>query len=93
MSRLRLTAIAAVVATAGLCVGTATQASAADANCWGVVSAQSARSDGKAFGEHASSQDTPRLGLGNVARLFGLDSVGDLGALLASIDGNDATEC
>ncbi|MFE5672164.1 hypothetical protein ACFQ58_11225 [Agromyces sp. NPDC056523] len=71
----------------------ATPAVAADgSNCWGVVSSQAARSDG-GLGEHSSSFDEPRLGLGNVARLFGVDGLGGLGSLLASIDGNDATSC
>jgi hypothetical protein len=71
----------------------ATPAVAADgSNCWGVVSAQAARSDG-GLGQHSSSFDEPRLGLGNVARLFGVDGPGGLGSLLASIDGNDATHC
>jgi hypothetical protein len=71
----------------------AAPAVAADgSNCWGVVSAQAARSDG-GLGAHSSSFDEPRLGLGNVARLFGVDGLGGLGSLLASIDGNDATHC
>jgi hypothetical protein len=71
----------------------ATPAVAADgSNCWGVVSAQAARSDG-GLGQHSSSFDEPRLGLGNVALLFGVDGPGGLGSLLASIDGNDATHC
>lgn len=61
-------------------------------NCWGVVTSQRA-STFHDIGEHASSQSTPRLGLGNVARLFGFDHVSDLGSFLASIDGLDATHC
>jgi len=75
-------------------LGLAAPASAAEqSNCWGVVSSQAARSDG-GLGEHSSSfAGEPRLGLGNVARLFGVDGPGGLGSLLASIDGNDATHC
>ena len=77
--------------TATLAVATPAVAAEGD-NCWGVVSSQAARSDG-GLGEHSSSFDEPRLGLGNVARLFGVDGLGGLGSLLASIDGNDATSC
>ena len=88
------------LAIAGALALTATFATAAPAvaapadgtNCWGVVSSQAARSDG-GLGKHSSAQDEPRLGLGNVARLFGVDGLGGLGSLLASIDGNDATHC
>jgi hypothetical protein len=67
-------------------------------NCWGVVSSQRARIEG-GLGQHSSSQSTPRLGLGNVARLFynlGLIAnphVSDLGALLAQLDEFDETVC
>lgn len=37
-----------------------------DPSGWGKLTSGAAKSDGSAFGEHASSQDTPRLGLGNV---------------------------
>jgi hypothetical protein len=33
---------------------------------WGKLTSGAATTDGSAFGGHASSQDTPRLGLGNV---------------------------
>jgi hypothetical protein len=33
---------------------------------WGKLTSGAATSDGSSFGDHASSQDTPRLGLGNV---------------------------
>jgi hypothetical protein len=61
-------------------------------NCWGVVTSQRA-STFHDIGQHSSSQSEPRLGLGNVARLFGFDSVGELGSFLASVDGADATHC
>jgi hypothetical protein len=70
--RTRTLAVAGILGiTASLTV--AAPAVAADgSNCWGVVSAQAARSDG-GLGAHSSSFDEPRLGLGNVARLFGVD--------------------
>ena len=63
-------------------------------NCWGVVSYQFAQVAG-GLGEHTSSQSEPRLGLGNVARLFLGDGakVYQLGTLLASIDGIEETAC
>ncbi|MBM7503820.1 hypothetical protein ACFPER_10065 [Agromyces aurantiacus] len=93
--RTRSLAIAGVLGlTATLALATpAVAAESADgSNCWGVVSAQAARSDG-GLGSHSSSFDEPRLGIGNVARLFGVDGPGGLGSLLASLDGNDATSC
>jgi hypothetical protein len=66
----------------------------ANPNCLGVVTAQRAVAHHD-IGEHASSQEEPRLGLGNVTRLIlGEDAhVGDLGAFLGEIDGDDATHC
>ena len=67
-------------------------------NCWGVVSAQLAHVEG-GLGDHTSSQSNPRLGLGNVARLFyqqGLISeptLSALGSFLASLDDYDETVC
>ncbi|HYJ69398.1 MAG TPA: hypothetical protein VEX15_17235 [Nocardioidaceae bacterium] len=63
-------------------------------NCLGVVTAQRAVAHHD-IGEHASSQEEPRLGLGNVAReVLGDDAqVGDLGAFLGEIDGDPATNC
>ena len=61
-------------------------------NCWGTVTAQRA-STVHDIGEHSSSQSEPRLGLGNVARLFGFEHVSDLGSFLASVDGLEATQC
>jgi hypothetical protein len=88
-----------VLAAGGLAaIVVAQPAAAADApnnsNCLGVVTAQRAVAHHD-IGEHASAQEEPRLGLGNVARLLlGEDAhVGDLGALLAVIDGDPATNC
>lgn len=63
-------------------------------NCWGTVSNQLAQFAG-GLGAHTSAQSEPRLGLGNVARLFlGDDAkVYQLGSLLASIDGIQETSC
>jgi hypothetical protein len=90
---------AVVLAAGGLAAILGAQpAAAADSpdnrNCLGVVTAQRAVAHHD-IGDHASSQDEPRLGLGNVARLLlGDDAhVGDLGAFLAVIDGDDATHC
>ena len=64
------------------------------ANCLGVVTAQRAVAHHD-IGEHASSQEEPRLGLGNVAREVLGDGthVGELGAFLGEIDGDPATTC
>src|ERR1041384_1488742 len=67
-------------------------AASGPSSCWGAVAAQRA-STFHDVGEHASSQSTPRLGLGNVARLLGFNSVGELGQFLASVDNLDATHC
>jgi hypothetical protein len=63
-------------------------------NCLGVVTSQRAVAHHD-IGQHASSQEEPRFGLGNVAtQVLGEDAhVGDLGAFLGEIDGDDATNC
>jgi hypothetical protein len=65
-----------------------------NANCLGVVSAQRAVANHD-IGEHASSQEEPRLGLGNVAEEVLGDGthVGEFGAFLGEIDGDPATHC
>ena len=65
-----------------------------DANCLGVVTAQRAVANHD-IGEHASSQDEPRLGLGNAARAVLGDGthIGEFGAFLGEIDGDPATHC
>lgn len=62
--------------------------------CLGVVTAQRAVANHD-IGEHASSQEEPRLGLGNAARdvLGDGTHVGDFGAFLGEIDGDPATNC
>ena len=91
-TRTRTLAVAGILGIAASLTVAAPAVAADGSNCWGVVSAQAARSDG-GLGAHSSSFDEPRLGLGNVARLFGVDGLGGLGSLLASVDGNDATHC
>ena len=88
-----------IALTLGLSAGTVTAPSAfADTpdspNCLGVVTAQRAVAHHD-IGEHASAQEEPRLGLGNVTRLLlGDDAhIGDLGALLGEIDEDAATNC
>ncbi len=53
-------------------------------NCWGKVVSQRA-SYYHDLGEHSSAQAEPRLGVGNLAALFGM-SVGELAALLGDLD-------
>lgn len=93
---MRRTTIALTLAlVAGILTVPAASAEPADnANCLGVVTGQRAVAHHD-IGEHASAQDEPRLGLGNVTRLLlGDDAhVGDLGSLLGVIDGDPATNC
>ncbi|HEU4540966.1 MAG TPA: hypothetical protein VFR23_07535 [Jiangellaceae bacterium] len=65
-----------------------------NAECFGVVSSQRAVADHD-IGQHASEQEEPRLGLGNVTRLIlGDDAkMGDFGAFLGEIDGIPETSC
>ncbi len=83
----------------GLLTGiTAAPVAAADPpgneNCFGVVSAQRAVAHHD-IGQHASEQEEPRLGLGNVTRIIlGDDAkMGDFGQFLGEIDGDPATSC
>lgn len=89
----------AIAMTVGLLVVIATAPVAAadppeNARCFGVVSSQRAVAYHD-IGEHASSQDEPRLGLGNVTRLLlGDDAhIGDFGTFLGEIDGIPETSC
>lgn len=65
-----------------------------NANCLGVVTSQRAVAHHD-LGEHASEQEEPRQGIGNITReILGEDAhVGDFGAFLGEIDGDDATQC
>jgi hypothetical protein len=62
--------------------------------CLGVVTAQRAVANHD-IGDHASSQEEPRLGLGNVTRLvLGEDAhIGDFGSFLGEIDEDPSTNC
>jgi hypothetical protein len=66
----------------------------AHANCFGVVTSQRAVAHHD-VGEHASTQEEPRLGLGNVAREVLGDGahIGEFGAFLGEIDEDPATHC
>jgi hypothetical protein len=60
-------------------------------NCFRIASGQRA-STLRDTGQHASSFDEPRIGIGNlVSRMLGFASVGAAGSALVSIDGIDAT--
>jgi hypothetical protein len=62
-------------------------------SCFGIASGQRA-STLHDTGEHASSFDEPRLGIGQlVFKVLGFDSIGAAGSFLAGIDGIDATFC
>jgi hypothetical protein len=93
---MRLTS--AALALGGLALVSLPAVAAADTpenpNCFGVVSSQRAVAHHD-IGEHASSQEEPRLGLGNVTRLIlGEDAhIGDFGAFLGQIDEDEATSC
>jgi hypothetical protein len=45
------------------------------------------------LGEHASQQEVPRVGLGNLARSLGFNHISEMGTFLAEIDVIEATEC
>ena len=78
MKRLVLIAVLAIAAAfpAGV-----SAAAPNNPSCWGAASADLAQSG--AMGQHASSFDEPRLGIGNVASLFtGTHQPGDLAAAL-----------
>ena len=93
------TAVLSIALAAGLIAVLLTAPPAAgdppdDANCLGVVTSQRAVANHD-IGEHASSQEEPRLGLGNAAEevLGDGTSVGEFGAFLGEIDGDPATHC
>lgn len=91
LSAIALTTAIAVASATGTALAAEPPASP---NCFGVVSAQRATTHHD-IGEHASSQEEPRLGLGNITReILGEDAhIGDFGAFLGAIDGDDATHC
>lgn len=62
-------------------------------SCFGIASGQRASTVGDT-GEHASSFDEPRTGIGNlIFRVLGFSSIGEAGSVLASIDGIATTSC
>jgi hypothetical protein len=74
-----LTALALAVAFPA----SAAAAEPSNPSCWGAATTDLAQSAPGAMGEHASSFDTPRLGIGNVAYLFtGTHQPGDLASAL-----------
>ena len=76
----RLVLIAALVTAAAFPAGVLA-AAPNNPSCWGAASADLAQSG--AMGQHASSFEEPRLGIGNVASLFtGTHQPGDLAAAL-----------
>jgi hypothetical protein len=77
-----------------LAAGPASAGPPANPNCLGVVTSQRAVANHD-IGAHASAQEEPRLGLGNVARLLLGEGahVGDMGSFLGMIDEDDATSC
>jgi hypothetical protein len=91
--KVRLLIVGALLAVALAVPQVALAAPPDGANCWGKVTSQRASSTAHDVGEHASAQEEPRMGLGNTARFFGFESVGELGSFLASVDGIVATSC
>lgn len=78
----RLVLIVAIVVAAAFPAGVLA-ASPNNPNCWGAAAADLAQSGHGAMGQHASSFDEPRLGIGNVALLFtNTHQPGDLAAAL-----------
>jgi hypothetical protein len=89
----RLLFVCVVAAAAMSLLGVASTASAEPGtnSCWGVVTSQRASTEHD-IGAHASAQEEPRAGLGNLAQDLGI-SVGEVGAFLATVDGLEATHC
>lgn len=90
MRRSRLVASAALAATLALSApGTALAATpdTAHPNCFGKGASQIARGqfDGlDGMGDHASTQESPRRGIGNTARDFGFVHQSDMAAFLGA---------
>jgi hypothetical protein len=82
-------ALVAVLAVAG--IAESASAEPGTNSCWGTVTSQRASTEHD-IGAHASAQDEPRAGLGNLAQDLGI-SVGEVGAFLATVDGLAATHC
>ncbi len=81
MRKLVLAAVLAIGSAAVPAVALAGQPT--NPSCWGAAASDLAQSSTGAMGQHASSFDSPRLGIGNVAELFtGTHQPGDLAAAL-----------
>jgi hypothetical protein len=52
--------------TSNLAIATAGNPNTDDPNRWGEITSGAAQEDGKDFGDHASGEDTPRVGLPNI---------------------------
>ncbi len=78
-------------------VGTTAPAQAQSPSCWGQASKVFAQTG--QLGEHSATQETPRLGLRNLARalyddgVIGGDSMADLGAFVAAELGLSIDAC
>jgi hypothetical protein len=87
----------AVVAGVLIVGATATPAAATSPSCWGQASAAFAQTG--EMGEHASSYESPRLGLRNLARalhelgIIADDSMQALGAFVAEAEGLAVEAC
>jgi hypothetical protein len=96
---LGVTAVVASIAASIAAAQPAPNPNAPIQSCFGIASGQLASSQPRITGEHASSFDEPRVGIGNIAfhDALGLGitfgSVGEVGSLLAMIDENPATFC
>jgi hypothetical protein len=92
-TRMRLVVLVGAVLGFGVFAPVGAADQPANPECWGVVTSQRASTEHD-VGTHSSSQNEPRLGIGNVADLFtGSSQPGELGSVLASLDELDATHC
>ena len=80
----RLLVAASLALAFGAIPAPAFAAAPAHPSCWGAAASDLAQTGG--MGAHASSFDSPRLGIGNVADLFtGSHQPGDLAAALGFV--------
>jgi hypothetical protein len=99
MKRLSVVLVLALLVSM-LLVSTVAQADTGQENaCWGQASAVFARFDEEGMGDHSSTQETPRLGLRNLARALadaGVipdDSMQSLGVFVATAEGLSIEAC
>jgi hypothetical protein len=90
---MRVPRLGVVVATAATAVMVSVGAAGAHPSCWGQASSTFAM-EGR-MGAHASSFESPRLGLRNLARtVLGEDAtMADLGAFVAAAEGYEIEAC